>query len=561
MASNADMQRAELAGSRASQSREDYAACLQHYGLSADPFDESYSPGLFFPGAERKQAVDSLQHFSRYATTPIFLTGRIGVGKTAVLNEFIRLKEPDIELVLVAAELMMTPERMLLAIATSFGLEVDGETGEELRAIYESLIERWAQLAQSDRHAIVAIDNVQDLSAEVLEALFEVFLTASGNVKLVLVGESQAARMVDTAAEKAATLINRIELAPFSQQDVADYLHYRMRAQGFEGELPLSAMQVQALTYRSRGNLVHMHQIASGMLQAAKRGGKSTARRFPLIHLLVLLLLLVSIAYLWRTGAVTPGEPHQQPIKLQGALDRSDVPEPAVADGDSGRKTMAEVQAALEQASDQPDEVIERSESEEASAERDGQEIAIVDTEQSAAAVLAASSTAIATPEPEPAPETESGQVAPALPEPDAGLPAAEEPSAIAPVAETSPGANEATAPESVVSAHRRLLAWSDVGYALQIFGTHNPRRAKELIDEYFGQADLLFYETKHNGQPWYVVINGPYSGRDAARASIESLPEDLKRLRPWPRNVASIQADIRRYQAAIDAESASGTP
>ena len=532
MGSQTIFQRGETADGRAPRAREDYQACLQYYGLSADPFDAQSSQGLFYPGAERKQAVDSLQHFSRYATTPIFLTGRAGVGKTTVLNEFARLREPDIELVIVAAELMMTPERMLLAIAASFGISVDDGGDVELRGIYDALIDRWAALAQSERHAIVAIDNVQDLSAEVLEALFEVFLAANGNVKLVLVGESQGARLLDAAAEKVSTLINRIELAPFSQQDVGEYLHYRMRAQGFEGELPLSPMQVQALTYRSRGNLAHMHQIASGMLQAVKRGGRPSVRRFPLTHLLLLLLLLGLIFYLWQSGAVMPTKPFQQPIVLQGSLDR-DV-EGAESESTAARKTQAEVQAALDQAaaatvtadvgaesvgrsgsidggeSGDAGESIDTGESSNAGESADSgesnenrdqpvtEQLAVIDSAQSAAAVLAASSSAEPGAEPARTPESAvPSQQAGSEPQVGEALPES--------VAEPAqPAAAVATqAPETASSAHRRLLAWSDVGYALQIFGTHNPRRAKELVDEYFGQADLLFYETRHNGQPW----------------------------------------------------------
>ena len=95
-----------------------------------------------------------------------------------------------------------------------------------------------------------------------------------------------------------------------------------------------------------------------------------------------------------------------------------------------------------------------------------------------------------------------------------------------------------------------RLRSWPETGYALQVFGTHNAQRARTLVEQYFGEADLLFYETRHNGKPWFVVISGPYSGRQAAQSSVASLPDSLQRLRPWPRNVASIMGDIERFHA-----------
>ncbi|NNM12621.1 MAG: hypothetical protein HKO60_11930, partial [Pseudomonadales bacterium] len=43
-----------------------------------------------------------------------------------------------------------------------------------------------------------------------------------------------------------------------------------------------------------------------------------------------------------------------------------------------------------------------------------------------------------------------------------------------------------------------------------------------------------------------------PYTGRQSAKESISSLPESLRRLRPWPRNVASIKGDILRFDELL---------
>ena len=50
-------------------------------------------------------------------------------------------------------------------------------------------------------------------------------------------------------------------------------------------------------------------------------------------------------------------------------------------------------------------------------------------------------------------------------------------------------------------------------------------------------------------------MISGPYTGRDEAKKAIQDLVPELQRLRPWPRNIASIQSDIQRFSAVIDSE------
>ena len=81
---------------------------LMHYGFSRDPFSDRGTVGLFFSGAGRKQTVDSLLHFLRYGSTPVFLTGVVGSGKTTVLQELVRQLEPDVDCAFVSAELMMS---------------------------------------------------------------------------------------------------------------------------------------------------------------------------------------------------------------------------------------------------------------------------------------------------------------------------------------------------------------------------------------------------------------------------------------------------------------------
>ena len=56
-----------------------------------------------------------------------------------------------------------------------------------------------------------------------------------------------------------------------------------------------------------------------------------------------------------------------------------------------------------------------------------------------------------------------------------------------------------------------KILSWNSTQYSLQIFGTHDFKKAKTLLKDFEEQVELLIYETRYNGKPWFVVINGPY--------------------------------------------------
>ena len=55
-----------------------------------------------------------------------------------------------------------------------------------------------------------------------------------------------------------------------------------------------------------------------------------------------------------------------------------------------------------------------------------------------------------------------------------------------------------------------------------------------------------LYFETLHEGKPWFVVTQGRYANAAQAKQGAGSLPEALRKLKPWPRSMGSIQQSLR---------------
>ena len=87
--------------------RAQFNSYLARYRFERDPFIDQDNSGLFYPGSGRQKAVQSLLHFSRYGSTPVFLTGSAGAGKTATLNAAVRQLKGDVDIASIRAELMI----------------------------------------------------------------------------------------------------------------------------------------------------------------------------------------------------------------------------------------------------------------------------------------------------------------------------------------------------------------------------------------------------------------------------------------------------------------------
>lgn len=59
--------------------------------------------------------------------------------------------------------------------------------------------------------------------------------------------------------------------------------------------------------------------------------------------------------------------------------------------------------------------------------------------------------------------------------------------------------------------------------------------------------GEMTVVQTLRDGKPWYALVYGSFPSKEAARGTIDRLPQPLKQAGPWPRSFASLQDEIRR--------------
>lgn len=539
---------------------------LSAYQLDRDPFSDAGMTGLFFPGGGRKKIVGELLHYTRYANSPVLLIAGVGFGKTFILNEFSSSVESDTDIAIIDVEIMMGETQLLEEIIQQFG-----QTARKDSMLFSQLVEWIREQSVRKREVIICFDNAHHLTAEFLQPFFELNVDETLSLKLVFSGELETKRVLESLVEHNYMLLNTIEVRSFKIPHVSSYAEYRLTAAGYQGALPLSEMQIQAATMRSRGNVRQLNDLLRDMLIAGSENQKQNRFQYPASNLVIAFFISAVIVYFGLRSLDSGEIDVVAPISLEKV-----TPEVAVTNTpkpiDNLNDRLKEVKEDL---------VLEDKSASLSVGKTLESNTKIVDDKSSTASVVLASNppngdieSRVAdsgegingSDESELLKESSDSVVERAIDVQnevivDKGLVsenALNDTGDLDPISIPKNNDSEGAAEISVVqqprhlAVHQRLKAWSDTGYALQVFGTHNAQRARKLVEQYFGEADLLFYETRHNGKPWYVVISGPYSGRQSAQQSIKGLPDSLQRLRPWPRNIASIKSDIDRYKLLI---------
>lgn len=93
----------------------------------------------------------------------------------------------------------------------------------------------------------------------------------------------------------------------------------------------------------------------------------------------------------------------------------------------------------------------------------------------------------------------------------------------------------------------KELLTWPSKGYTLQVLGARSGKSVEEFMASKASRDKLYYFTTLYKGKPWHVVVFGQYANRDAAKRAINSLPSELKKLKPWPRSIKGVQLDISK--------------
>lgn len=79
--------------------------------------------------------------------------------------------------------------------------------------------------------------------------------------------------------------------------------------------------------------------------------------------------------------------------------------------------------------------------------------------------------------------------------------------------------------------------------YTLQLSSASQPA----TLNAYARQQQLSHYwvyQTRRDGKPWYVLVNGVYPSLSQAKNAVAKLPADVQAKKPWARQIGQVKKD-----------------
>jgi general secretion pathway protein A len=250
---------------------------LDYYRMKHAPFDITPNPRFLFHSSKHREAFNHLLYGIRERKGFVQLTGEVGAGKTTLCRALLDQLDPHFSTALILNPVLSADE-LMQAIATEFGLNVQGEDRREtVAAISEFLLRQ----LEYGKESVLIIDEAQNLTEDLLEQVRLLSNIETDDRKLlqiVLMGQPELRDRLNSPRLKQLRqrITVRYHLAPLSRGEVAQYIHHRLQVSG-ANRLPCFTLPAMWRVFNYSGgiprlvNAVCDKALLSGFVQSCNR--------------------------------------------------------------------------------------------------------------------------------------------------------------------------------------------------------------------------------------------------------------------------------------------------
>jgi MSHA biogenesis protein MshM len=249
---------------------------LTHYGLTEPPFRITPHTDFFFSGANRGATLEALLYAITHDEGIVKISGEVGSGKT-MLCRVLMERLPESVVIIYLANPSLSREDILYALADELGIVLpdNSRAATVMRALQEKLVTLYAE----GKQVVVLIDEAHAMPMETLEEIRLLSNLESNRHKLlqlVLFGQPELNETLARAdmRQLRERITHNFSLEPLVNEDIAQYLDFRMRAAGYHGPSVFAPEAVKRIAKVSQGLTRRVNILADKSLLASYANGK-----------------------------------------------------------------------------------------------------------------------------------------------------------------------------------------------------------------------------------------------------------------------------------------------
>jgi type II secretory pathway predicted ATPase ExeA len=238
-----------------------------YFGLDRPPFKITPDTSLFYEGGKRGDILGALVYAIQRGEGIIKVVGEVGSGKT-MLCRMLQLKLPDTVEIVYIANPSVSPEDILFVIAHELGK--DASKHEVMHLLQDYLLQRHME----NKQVVLFIEEAQGMPLETLEEirlLSNLETDQNKLLQIILFGQPE---LDDNLSQQSIRqlrerITHNFNLAPLTQDEIHNYLNFRMREVGYTGPELINPSVAKKVEQYSEGLLRRINIIADKILLSA----------------------------------------------------------------------------------------------------------------------------------------------------------------------------------------------------------------------------------------------------------------------------------------------------
>ena len=249
---------------------------LDFYSLNEKPFSNVPDTAFLYRCSQHAGAISHILYGINSKAGFMLLTGGVGTGKTTICRALLHELDNRFETALIFNP-PPTPEELIVAILQDLGIAFRKGTKKDL---ISTLNHHLLKFRSENRHAVVIIDEAQNLQPEVLEEirlLSNLETEKEKLIQIILVGQEELLEKIDRydLRQLRQRISIHFHLTPLKRNEIAKYIQYRLLKAGSSGELSFTENAIRAI-YRFSGgvprliNLICDKALLAGYIKQKK---------------------------------------------------------------------------------------------------------------------------------------------------------------------------------------------------------------------------------------------------------------------------------------------------
>jgi type II secretory pathway predicted ATPase ExeA len=242
-----------------------------YFGLERPPFKITPDTSLFYDGGKRGDILAALVYAIHRGEGIIKVVGEVGSGKT-MLCRMLQLRLPDTVEIVYIANPSVSAEDILFVIAHELSLQVTKQASkhEVMHMLQDYLLQRHME----NKQVVLFIEEAQGMPLDTLEEvrlLSNLETDENKLLQIILFGQPELDRNLSEQSirQLRERITHNFELAALTQDEIHNYLNFRMREVGYTGPELISTAVAKKVEQHSEGLLRRINIIGDKILLSA----------------------------------------------------------------------------------------------------------------------------------------------------------------------------------------------------------------------------------------------------------------------------------------------------